>query len=66
MDNEQKNEKVLKIDEALLKLATGYEYEEKEIIADKYGNTGRVKIIKKHMPPNIQAIIMCQKNYKNK
>lgn len=43
--------------EALKRLAEGYEYEEREIIVDKHGkSTGRVKVTKKHMPPNITAI----------
>jgi hypothetical protein len=45
-----------KVKEALLKRAMGYEYEEKEIIADKTGKPGKIKVIKKHMPPDIEAI----------
>lgn len=42
---------------ALLKKALGYEYDEREIIVDKNGNnTGKVRIIKKHMPPDLKAI----------
>ena len=40
----------------MLKRAIGYEYEEKEITADKTGKPGRVRITKKHMPPDINAI----------
>ena len=45
-----------RIKDALIKRAIGYEYEEKEIIADKTGKPGRVRITKKHMPPDINAI----------
>lgn len=42
---------------ALRKLATGYDYEEREIIIDKNGKpTGNVKIYRKHVPPSAQAI----------
>lgn len=42
---------------ALLKRATGYEVEEKEIIIDKNKkDTGKVKVIKKHIPPDLNAI----------
>ena len=40
---------------ALLKRALGYEYEERIIEADKNGKSGRVKIIKRHVPPNPKA-----------
>lgn len=46
----------LKVKEALLKRATGYEYEEKEIVADKTGKPGKVKVTKKHLPPDLDAI----------
>lgn len=42
--------------EALLKKATGYEYEETEITASKDGKSSRVKKTKKHMPPDLNAI----------
>lgn len=43
--------------ELLIKCATGYEYEEREAIIDKNGNgTGKIKVTKKIMPPNIKAI----------
>ncbi len=46
-----------KLKAALLKRALGYEYDEREIIVDKNGNsTGKVRIIKKHMPPDLKAI----------
>lgn len=42
---------------ALLKKALGYEYDEREIIVDKNGNiTGKVRIIKRHVPPDLKAI----------
>jgi hypothetical protein len=45
------------IQSALLKRATGYEVEEKEIILDKNKrDTGKVKVIKKHIPPDVNAI----------
>lgn len=45
-----------KVKEALLKRAIGYDYEEKEMVADKNGVSGKVKIIKKHVPPDMDAI----------
>ena len=45
-----------KTKEALLKMALGYEVEEKEITADKNGKQGKVKITKKQIPPDIVAI----------
>lgn len=42
--------------DALLKLATGYDYEEKEIIASKDGKPQKVKITKKFVPPDLKAI----------
>ena len=51
----QNTEKLLK--EALLKSATGYEYDEKEIILDKNGKaSGKVRITKKQVPPSMRAI----------
>lgn len=42
---------------ALIKRAEGYEYDEKEVILDKNGkNTGKIKITKKHVPPDLAAI----------
>lgn len=54
MVNREKDLEMVK--ESLKKLATGYDYEEKEIIADKSGKQTKVKIIKKHIPPNLDAI----------
>lgn len=43
--------------ELLLKKARGFEIEEKEIILDKNKkDTGRVKITKKYIPPDTNAI----------
>jgi len=42
--------------QALLKLATGYEYEERIAEVDREGRTLKVKVIKKHMPPDLKAI----------
>lgn len=53
MCNDVKNE----IKEALLKRAKGYEVEEKEIVLDKNKKeTGKVKVTKKHIPPDVNAI----------
>lgn len=42
---------------ALKKLATGYDYEEREMTIDKNGvSTGKVKVSKRHVPPSAQAI----------
>ena len=46
-----------KVREALLKRATGYDYEEREIIVDKNNkNIGKAKVVKKHIPPDVAAI----------
>ncbi len=42
--------------EALLKCALGYEYEERTITAGKNGRPERVQVVKKHVPPDLQAI----------
>ena len=42
--------------DALLRRATGYEYEEREVVAGRDGNPERVKVMKKHMPPDLKAI----------
>ena len=55
-----------KVKEALLKRATGYDYEEKEMIADKNGVSGKVKIIKKHVPPDMDAIRAVLSKIENK
>lgn len=52
MANAQQEDQALK--EALMKKALGYDYEEKVIEARKDG-TQRVKIIKKHVPPDPKA-----------
>lgn len=59
---ENSEDKSLK--EAMLKLATGYEYEEKIIEAKKDGTPAKIRIIKKQVPPNQQMIerIMVLKN----
>ena len=58
MGEAKKLEKVLH--DALLKRATGYEYEEREIVAGRDGSPERVKIIKRHMPPDVKAITKIQ------
>lgn len=53
------NKDIDKLKEALLRTATGYESEEKEIILDRNGNnTGKIKVTKKHIPPDLDAIII--------
>lgn len=42
--------------QALQKLAEGYEYEEKEILVGRNGKPEKMRVFKKHMPPNIKAI----------
>lgn len=51
-----------KVEEALLKRALGFEYEETEIIATKEGKTSKVKKTKKVIPPDVTAIIFWLKN----
>lgn len=51
---ENSEDKSLK--EAMLKLAIGYEYEEKIIEAKKDGTPAKIRIIKKQMPPNYEVI----------
>lgn len=46
----------VKLKEALLKMATGYEYEEKIIEADKDGKNKKIKLLKKYMPPDMKAL----------
>lgn len=41
---------------ALLQLATGYEVEEKEITAGRNGKPEKVRVTKKHVPPDMGAI----------
>ncbi len=48
------NSKEQAVKEALLKRALGYEYEEKIIEARKDGSQ-KVKIVKKHVPPDAKA-----------
>jgi hypothetical protein len=55
-----------KVEQALIKRALGYEYEETEIVASKDGKTSRVKKIKKEVPPDTSAIIFWLKNRKPK
>lgn len=45
-----------KTKEALLKRALGYEYEEKEVIAAKNGKPERMRVIKRHVPPDVKAL----------
>jgi len=42
--------------EALLKRAKGYDYEEREIIAGKDGEPEKVKVTRRHIPPDLKAI----------
>jgi len=46
-----------KIKEALEKRAYGFEVEEKEFIKNKNNeNTGRIKVTKKYIPPDVTAL----------
>lgn len=54
-----------KINQSLIKLAEGFEYEEKEIIADKSGRTTKMKIVKKYYPPDLSAIKLIQARIDN-
>ena len=45
-----------KIRDTLLRMATGYEYEEREIISTPQGKPERIRITKKHVPPNMGAL----------
>ena len=49
-----KEEQIIK--EALLKRALGYDYEEKIVQANREGKTVSIKLIKKHVPPDVKAI----------
>lgn len=49
LDEEQENQV------RAIKKAAGYEYEEKIVEAKKDGTQGKVKILKKHMPPDPKA-----------
>lgn len=44
------------LNDALLKRALGYEYEETEIIASKDGKSTRIKKTRKIVPPDTKAI----------
>ena len=48
------------LQDALLKRALGYEYEEREAISGKDGAPPRVKATRKHVPPDIAAIRRAQ------
>jgi hypothetical protein len=45
-----------KIRETLLRMATGYEYEEREIVTTPQGKPEKIKISKKHAPPRMDAL----------
>lgn len=51
----------VKVEEALLKRALGYEYEETEIIATRNGKNTKVKKIKKVVPPDVNALYLLLK-----
>ena len=54
MDNiDNLNEKTK---EAMLKRALGYDYEEKEIIVGRNGKPEKVKVSKKHVPPDSRLL----------
>ena len=44
-----------RLKEALLKKAMGYDVEEKEVIADRAGRPEKVRIRKRHIPPDKEA-----------
>ena len=46
----------MKAREALERLAVGYEFEERKIIADKNGKPQKVEVYKKHIPPDLNAL----------
>jgi len=54
MENSTNDSELLK--QALFKLATGYECEERIAEVDRDGRTLRMKVIKKHVPPDLKAI----------
>lgn len=55
-----------KIKKSLMKLAEGYDYQEKEVIMDKNGkSTGKAKVVQKHMPPSMEAIKMIERKMEN-
>jgi hypothetical protein len=49
------------IKRALLELSVGYDYEEKEILGEKNSDNPKIKIIKKHIPPDMAAITMIER-----
>jgi hypothetical protein len=51
-----------KVEDALIKSALGYEYEETEVIASSDGKNPRVKKTKKQAHPNVTALIFWLKN----
>lgn len=46
---------------ALQKLATGYNYEDRTVVADASGKAQKVTVVKKHVPPSLEAIKMIEK-----
>lgn len=46
----------IEIKNALLRRALGYDYEEKVVEATKDGKQGKVRIFKKHVPPDVKAL----------
>lgn len=54
MDNHSKFDDEMK--KAMIKRALGYDYEEKEIIAGKSGKPEKIKVTKKHVPPDLKTI----------
>lgn len=55
----------MKIDESiknsLMRLAEGYDYEEQEIMRDMNGKNPKIKVMKKHKPPEMAAITMIER-----
>lgn len=48
--------KEIEIKNALLRRALGYDYEEKVVEATKDGKQGKVRVFKKHVPPDVRAL----------
>ena len=44
------------LQDALIKRALGYDYDERRMVGGKNGSAEKVEIIHRHMPPDIAAI----------
>ena len=54
MANTEKDKERVK--DALMKRALGYEYEERIVETDSQGRAQKIKIVKKHVPPDTKAM----------